>query len=142
MAHNTTLQKAVRYLYGHGVISKDKEVADKTGYNKATVSSYISGRTKVSDDFVHAFEKAFKVRLEDFQEGGALDNVTVANPMQVLTEKVLQVMATVRVNQSLLTELLALQTGKTVTEVQRAISAATAAETKQLLAELRQLQKG
>lgn len=63
------LSQAVQYLYGKGSIKKDKDIVDKTGYNKATVSSYISGRTKPSKDFVEKFEKVFAIKLEEFGPG-------------------------------------------------------------------------
>ena len=133
----TAIGNAVQFLYGKGMIKKDKDIADKTGYNKATVSSYISGRTKASEDFIATFEKAFKVSLKDFAKGGELEPIPVVDPIQVLTEKVIQAYATARVNQSLLVELLAGQSGKTVMELQRIVSTAMDSELKQLLAELK-----
>lgn len=131
------LANAVQYLYGQGVIKKDKDISDKTGYNKATVSSYINGKIKPSADFTQAFERVFKVKLKDFEKGGQFEPVPAADPLQIITEKVLQVYATARVNQSLLIEILASQTGKTVMELQRAVSASMDGELKQLINELR-----
>ena len=136
--HNTSLQKAVQYLYGQGIIKKDKDIADKTNYNKATVSSYTSGRTKVSEDFVQAFERVFKIKLKDFEDGGMLAPIEIKNPSQIMLERVVQLTAISRVNQSLLVEILASQSGKTVMELQRAVSSAMDAELKSLLAELKQ----
>lgn len=131
------LQSAIQYLYGQGTIKKDKDIADATGYNKATVSSYVSGRTKPSRDFIAAFQKAFGVRLEDFKTNGSKDAIKEDNPLQLISERVLQLYAAARVNQSLLVEVLANQTGKTVLELQRVVSSAVDAELKQLLDELR-----
>lgn len=136
--HNISLQKAVQYLYGQGAIKKDKDIADKTGYNKATVSSYTSGRTKVSEDFAEAFERVFKIKLKDFEDGGMLAPIEIKNPSQLMLERVVQLTAISRVNQSLLVEILASQTGKTVMELQRAVSSAMDAELKSALAELKQ----
>lgn len=133
------IASAVQYLYGKGIITKDKDIADKTGYNKATVSSYISGRTIPSADFIAAFEKTFKLKLSDFEKGGEMHPVPVADPLQVLSEKVIQSYALGRVNQSLLIEILSHQTGKTVMELQRVVSSAMDAELKQLLVELKQV---
>lgn len=136
------LASAVQYLYGKGIIKKDKDISDKTGYNKATVSSYINGKIKTSADFIQAFERVFKLKLKDFEKGGQLEQVPATDPMQLIAEKVLQVYATARVNQSLLVEILANQTGKTVMELQRATTAAMDAELKELLHELRQDARG
>lgn len=137
MASNT-LASAVQYLYGKGIIKKDKDIADKTGYNKATVSSYLSGKIPPSEGFIKTFEKVFRLHLKDFEKGGQLEQVPATDPLQLISEKVLQLYATARVNQSLLIEILANQTGKTVMELQRAVSASMDAELKELINELRQ----
>lgn len=136
--NNQALASAVQYLYGKGIITKDKDIADKTGYNKATVSSYINGKIEPSAGFVQSFEKTFKLKLEDFKKGGQHEVIPQADPLQLISEKLLQVFATVRVNQSLLIELLASQTGKTVMELQRAVTASMDAEIKELIHELKQ----
>lgn len=136
------LASAVQYLYGKGIIKKDKDISDKTGYNKATVSSYINGKISPSEGFVKTFEKVFRLSLKDFEKGGQLEQVPATDPLQLISEKVLQIYATARVNQSLLVEILANQTGKTVMELQRATTAAMDAELKELLHELRQDARG
>lgn len=140
MPGKNALATAVQHLYGTGVINKDKDIADKTGYNKATVSSYLSGKIAPSSDFLQSFEKAFRVSVKDFDKGGKLQPIAAPNPMQLLTEKMIQLTAINRVNQSLLIEVLANQSGKTVMELQRVVSAAMDAEIKQLLDELRREQ--
>ena len=132
------IASAVQYLYGKGIIKKDKDISDKTGYNKATVSSYINGKIQPSADFIKAFERAFKIQLKDFEKGGQLEVIPATDPMQLLSEKLIQLYATARVNQSLLIELLASQTGKTVMELQRAVTASMDAELKELIRELKQ----
>jgi len=128
---------AVQFLYGKGIIKKDKDIADRTGYNKATVSSYISGRTTPSADFIAAFEKAFRLKVSDFGKGGALEPIPVQDPVQVVSERIIQIYAISRVNQSLLVEILSHQTGRTIMELQRVVNVAMDAELKQLLAELK-----
>lgn len=118
--HNTSalLHKAVQHLYGKGTIAKDKDIADRTGYNKATVSSYIGGKIAPSAGFIEAFEKAFRVKLSDFQKGTEKDEVVVPDAMQLLSETVLQLKAEVQTNRQLMVEVLAAVTQRPVTEVQ------------------------
>lgn len=133
-----TMTLAVQYLYGKGIIKKDIDIANKTGYNKSTVSSYISGRIEPSQDFVQAFEKSFKIKLSDFKEGGQHETVLTSDPLQLISERLLQVFAISRVNQSLLLEILSNQSGKTVMELQRIVSSAMDEELKQIVRELKQ----
>ena len=132
------LKNAVQYLYGVGEIKKDKDIAEKLGYNKSTVSSYVSGRTDPSRDFVELFEKTFKIKLSDFAVGGAKEIIVKEDPLQLFAESLLQVKAYARVNQSLLVEILAHQTGKTVMELHRVIASAMDAELKAIAHELKQ----
>ncbi len=108
------LVRAVQYLYGQGLISKDREIADATGYNKSTVSSYVGGKVEPSDEFIAKFQKAYNLKISDFQEG---ENVEVANYQQLLAERIIRIEAQVNVNKQLLVELLSFKTGKSMTEV-------------------------
>jgi transcriptional regulator with XRE-family HTH domain len=135
---NQPLRRAVQYLYGKGLIRRDKDIADKTGYNKTSVSSYINGNVKASDRFLQAFQRTFKIELSKFEEGSPEEIVTPGDPMQLLMERILKTYAVARVNQSLLIEILAAQTGKTVMELHRVVSSAMEVETKEILRELRQ----
>ena len=134
-----SLKNAVQYLYGIGEIKKDKDIAERLGYNKSTVSSYITGRSEPSRDFVETFENVFKIKLSDFAEGGNKEIIVKDDPMQLFAENLLQVKAYVRVNQSLLAEILANQTNKTVMELHRVISTAMDAELKEIARELKQV---
>ena len=116
--NSVLLSKAVQYLYGVGTIKKDKDIADKTGYNKATVSSYISGKITPSAGFIDSFERVFKVKLSQFQEGGDKEVVVVPDAMQLLSESVLQLKAEMQTNRQLMVEVLAAVTNRPVTEVQ------------------------
>ena len=77
--YNEDIKRAVRWLKGRGIINKDKDIVDKTGYRKSTVSGYISGKIDASSDFRTKFENAFKLSLADFEsesESGTPGNVT------------------------------------------------------------------
>lgn len=118
MHQNPLLSKAVQYLYGQGIISKDKDVADKLGYNKTTVSSYINGKVKASDKFNKEFERQFNVVLSDFKEGGKNEVIEKPDGLQLIAESILQVKAEVQTNRQLMIELLAAVKNQTVMEVQ------------------------
>ena len=64
--YNIDLQYAVKSLYGRGIIEQDSDIAEKVGYSKGTVSSYINGKTEMSINFKESFEKVFKLKLADF----------------------------------------------------------------------------
>ena len=112
------LAKAVQHLYGTGSIKKDKDIADKTGYNKATVSSYITGKIPPSAGFLNAFEKVFEVRIQDFDIGGAKEIIKHPDAMQLISENVLLLKAELQTNRQLMVEVLAAVTNRSVTEVQ------------------------
>lgn len=67
--HNPALMAAVQDLYDKEVIKKDKDIVDKLGYSKGTVSGYINGTAKASEDFLNKFEEAFNIRLSDYSNG-------------------------------------------------------------------------
>lgn len=66
--YNTDLQLAVRHLYGKGKINSDGDIVKATGYGKSTVSGYIKGKIKASNDFRTKFESAFELNLSDFHD--------------------------------------------------------------------------
>ncbi len=125
--HMKELENAVQYLYGKGVIKKDKDIADKTGYNKATISSYITGRTKPSDYFLRIFEKSYSLKLSNFK-GNINQSIDDDDDHQSLIkdgsieDKINYLNAMTKVNQSLLIEILASQSGKTYMEIQGIIN--------------------
>ena len=41
-----SIQAAVRYLKGQGIITKQQDIVDKTGYTKSTVSLALNGNEK------------------------------------------------------------------------------------------------
>jgi plasmid maintenance system antidote protein VapI len=64
---NKDIINAVRFLYGTGKISKDKDIADAMHpYKKNTISSIINGKANAGPDFRTKFEEVFKVKLMDF----------------------------------------------------------------------------
>lgn len=118
MNQNQLLIKAVQHLYGKGIISKDKDIADKMKYNKATVSSYINGKAKASAEFERQFEKTFNVKLKDFATGGSQETIDKPDAMQLLTENLLQVKAEIQTNRQMLIEVMAAVQARTVSDVQ------------------------
>lgn len=118
MQQNQLLVKAVQYLYGKGIISKDKDIADRMKYNKATVSSYINGKAKASAEFERQFEKAFNVKLKDFATGGSHETIEKPDAMQLLSETALQILAEIQTNRQMMIETLAAVQNRTVSDVQ------------------------
>jgi len=64
--YNIDLQNAVKHLYNEKVITQDKEIADNTGFSKGQVSSYVNGRSPMSESFKTMFEKTYRLNLADF----------------------------------------------------------------------------
>jgi transcriptional regulator with XRE-family HTH domain len=118
MHQNELLNKAVQYLYGKGIITKDKDIADKMGYNKATVSSYLSGNAKASSEFEKNFEKAFTLKLKDFAAGGKQETIEKPDAIQLLTESILQIKAEIQTNRQMMIETLAAASNRSVMDVQ------------------------
>lgn len=82
--YNEDIKMAVRWLKGRGIVNKDKDIADKTGYKKSTVSGYISGKIDASSDFRKKFEEVFELSLVDFESDPASDT-----PDSVPTEPII-----------------------------------------------------
>jgi transcriptional regulator with XRE-family HTH domain len=118
MHQNELLNKAVQYLYGKGIITKDKDIADKMGYNKATVSSYLSGNAKASSEFEKNFEKAFAIKLKEFATGGKQETIEKPDAIQLIAENLLQMQAETQTNRQLLIEILAAVSDRPVSDVQ------------------------
>lgn len=118
MQQNVLLIKAVQFLYGKGIISKDKDIADKMKYNKATVSSYINGKTKASAEFERNFEKTFNIKLKDFAPGGKDEMIEHVDSMQLLTETVLQLKGELQTTRQMMIEVLAAVSNRPVSDVQ------------------------
>jgi len=53
------LQESIRILKGKGVITRDKDVADKTGYSKVSISGMLSGTVNISTKFRTKFNEVF-----------------------------------------------------------------------------------
>jgi hypothetical protein len=118
MTLNLPLQKAVQYLYGQGIITKDRDISDKTGYNKATVSGNINGKKKASPEFLRNFEKAFNVKLGDFTDGGTHESIIVTDAIQLISESILQLKAEAITNRQMIIETLAAVSNRSVSDVQ------------------------
>lgn len=139
---NTPLGMAVQYLYGQGTIKKDKDIAEKTGYNKATVSSYIGGRTRPSVDFLRTFEKVFSINLADFEPGGEKELIHHPDALQLITENILLLKAEHQTNRQLLIEILASVSSRQVTEVQIIAEKLLSYNVEKMLHELRRESRG
>ena len=133
MPQKLLFEKAVQHLYGQGIITKDKDIADKTGYNKATVSSYVNGKSKISLEFIRTFEKSFNLKLTDF---GTTEKIVVEDSIQLLTEKILLIQAELQTNRQMIIEVLASVSEKSVTEVQLDAERFLAHNLKKILSEL------
>ena len=118
MHQNELLNKAVQYLYGKGIITKDKDIADRMGYNKATVSSYLSGNAQASSEFEKNFAKAFTIKLKDFAAGGMQETIKTPDAIQLITESLLQMQAETQTNRQLLVEILASVSDRPVSDIQ------------------------
>jgi hypothetical protein len=79
--YNQDLKNAIRWLKGQGIIDKDKDIVEKTGYGKSTVSGYAKGRIEASPDFRTKFEEVFKLQLKSFQNFHIIDSNMVQEPI-------------------------------------------------------------
>jgi transcriptional regulator with XRE-family HTH domain len=118
MHHNPLLEKAIQYLYGKGIITKDKDVADKMGYNKTTVSAYIKGKSKSSPKFNKEFENTFNIKLSDFAPGGKEETIKKPDAIQLLAESILQIKAEIQTNRTMMIEVLSKVKDRPVMEIQ------------------------
>lgn len=66
--YNIELQRAVKYLRGKKIFSKDKELAERMGNSAGTISNYTNGKSPASPQFLESFETTFKIKLSDFSE--------------------------------------------------------------------------
>jgi len=95
--YNKDIMNAVKWLYCNEKIEKDKDIVDKTGYVKSTVSSYIKGKIKASPEFRTKFEEVFDLRLSEFVNGwkiesqnlSAMDTKSIEDKYLNLLEKTL-----------------------------------------------------
>lgn len=59
--YNLDLVRIVEQLKAKRIIKKDIEIAEKTGYSRAVVSNYLSGRVKASDKFLNKFYEVYEI---------------------------------------------------------------------------------
>lgn len=134
---NQDLMAAVKYLRDHRVIKRDKDIADLTGYAKASISNYTNGKLMASHKFIEKFEEVYKLKVSDFKVGGEKEEVHVADSFQLMAESFVKLLAGTRVNQSLLIEILANQSGKTNMELSLIVNDTMEQELKQIVNELK-----
>jgi len=60
---NIELIRVVQDLFDKKIIFTNKDISDKTGYDKSTISPYLNGKVKASRKFINAFEMAFNVKV-------------------------------------------------------------------------------
>lgn len=60
---NDKLRDDVAFLKGRGIIKRDKEIADRTGFNKAVISTYLNGKINASKNFLNKFYEVFEKDL-------------------------------------------------------------------------------
>jgi hypothetical protein len=81
MAFKTPLEAAIAHLIAQGKIKSSADVArDLHLKSRGTVSSYVTGSTKISPNFQTMFESTYNIRLKDF-EGKAGKEINNPDPM-------------------------------------------------------------
>lgn len=64
MDFNKELIQKVEQLRRQGVIRRDADIVEKTGFSKSVVSSYLNGKIKASRNFTDKFDEVFSLRTE------------------------------------------------------------------------------
>lgn len=59
---NQWLLDDIAFLKKRGIIERDIDIVNKTGYDKSTLSNYISGRIKASRNFKEKFYEVFNLQ--------------------------------------------------------------------------------
>jgi transcriptional regulator with XRE-family HTH domain len=118
MSFNLSIQKAVQYLYGKGMIVKDADISTKTGYNKSSISGIINGKAKASAKFMKTFEKAFDLKLSDFSDGGSQETIIITDAIQLISESMIQLKAEAITNRQMSIEILSAVSQRSVSDVQ------------------------
>lgn len=62
----TSVEAAVAYLIGKGIIKKDADIVEALKMSKGTFSAYKSGKIEPSKNFVQDFENFYQIKLSDF----------------------------------------------------------------------------
>ena len=63
----TALEAAIQYLKNEGLIQKNADVAKKLDISEGRLSSYISGSSTPSKNFIKSFETSFGIKINDYQ---------------------------------------------------------------------------
>lgn len=72
MGMNEKLREDVAFLKGKSIIKRDKEIADRTGFNKTVVSTYLSAKVNASKNFLQKFYEVFEKDLAANKVGNHL----------------------------------------------------------------------
>lgn len=89
--YNEDIRAAVRYLLGQGIIEADKDVAEKVGLSKSTVSPYLSGKERASTNFRTKFEEVFNVKLSDFVSADINTPLPPGNIVRTLADYIIMI---------------------------------------------------
>lgn len=74
---NSTLQKIIAFL---GLRFPVAEFSRELGYSKSAVSNYINGNKPLSESFVRALEKRYKLKFEDFVGEKIMQKIPALKP--------------------------------------------------------------
>lgn len=133
------LKLAVRYLRHKDIIINEvKDIAEKTGYAKATVSNYVNGNLIPSPAFIEKFEKTFGLRLKDFEAGGQKEIIQHPDALQLLSENILLLKAEHQTNRQLIIEVLSAVTHRPVSEVELMAEKLLSHNLEKIVSELKQ----
>jgi transcriptional regulator with XRE-family HTH domain len=127
------LQNAVAYLKGKKLIKKENEISLQTGFSKGSVSSYLSGNQKPSQNFLNKFEEVYGIKLSNFE---AAPPVEVDNP-GVAFESIIRTEAISRVSASYIAEIYGLLAKQPATKVLKEMERLAEVEALRMLEELK-----
>lgn len=73
---NETLKSKTAGFYNYIQLKdlRNRDIVNATSMDKGNVSNYMNRRVKPSENFILTFEKAFKIRLEDYEKVVTKDN--------------------------------------------------------------------
>jgi len=129
----------VETLKAKRTIKKDVDIVAKTGFSKAVVSNYLSGRVKASDNFLDKFEKVYGVDI--FNKNGFSKDIDIATSLHAelgrINEILIALQATTRISTMALIELRAKVYGRSYSLEATELEKTIAEEVSTLLAELK-----
>ncbi len=76
------LKKAIFELRSKGLLKKQDDIAQKTGYNKSSISEILNGKVPLSEKFIKVFCSEFGVNSDYIIKGGEL-NIRLGEAVQI-----------------------------------------------------------